>query len=135
MNVISWPRTLFIVLWFAAFIAPAAAAIESANDLLSACEDFERNAKVQGGQISITNSVSGFHASECLGYMGAFQHISVFDGSDGTPILKACLPSTTTRTQLIRVFTNYARSHPERLHIQAGVIATKALQSAFPCAH
>jgi hypothetical protein len=43
------------------------------------------------------------------------------------------LGKTTKLTQLIPVFTKYARSHPQLLNEKAAVVAFQAMQSAFSC--
>jgi hypothetical protein len=118
------------MLWLATLIVPAAA-IRNAGELLSACEDFERNVKDEGGrQLSLPLKGDVF---TCFGFMNAIQDLSVLLNSDATRLLGSCPPSSSRVTQLIRVFTNYARTHPEKLHEKAGDVAILALQNAFPC--
>jgi len=46
---------------------------------------------------------------KCWGYMGAVQDLSGAVDDTGKPVLGYCPDPKTTLTQLIRVFTNYAR--------------------------
>ena len=129
-NIISCCRILLAMLWLATLIVPAVA-IQNAAELLSACEDFERNVKDKGGgQLSLPLKGDVY---TCFGFMNAIQDLSVLLNSDTTRLLGSCPPPSSRVSQLIRVFTNYARTHPERLHEKAGDVAILALQNAFPC--
>ena len=129
-NIISCCRILLAMLWLAMLIVPAAA-IQNAGELLSACEDFERSVKDKGGgQLSLPLKGDVY---TCFGFMNAIQDLSVLLNSDTTRLLGSCPPPSSRVSQLIRVFTNYARKHPETLHEKAGDVAVLALQNAFPC--
>jgi hypothetical protein len=111
----------------------SAYAIETGNDLLSACEVFERNAIVSAEGLRFDRSPPP-EAYMCFGFMNALQQVTRWQSTgDSLPTLEICAPEKSKLTQLIRVFTNYARAHPEELHEQAASVATIALRLAFPC--
>jgi len=45
-----------------------------------------------------------------------------------------CVPESTTRGQLARVFVQYLEKHPEKLKLPAGLLLEDALRESFPCA-
>jgi hypothetical protein len=105
-------------------------AIQSGNDLLQTCEEFERSARsTPDGRITMATG----NPYICWGYMNAVQHLISIVGDDGKPLFGVCAPEASTLTQLIRVFNAYARAHPADLHLQAGAFATTALRAAYPC--
>lgn len=99
----------------------------SANELLQACEALERAMTITGNNFSFPRTEPNY---ECWYFMSAVQQYSTFVNPTGR-VLGACPAETTTLTQLIRVFTNYASSNPEELNMAA--VAVRAVQSAFPC--
>jgi hypothetical protein len=128
-------QTMFKPILFAAVLLllsslPTLAQLQSGNELLLSCEVLERGLKVSGDkQLTIPHDPQAFM---CWGFMAAIQQLSTIR-EDNRRILNACPPPTSTLTQLIRVFTNYAQSHPEELHQPAAWIAVNALRHAFPC--
>jgi hypothetical protein len=76
---------------------------ETGNGLLQACETLERDIRISGNKIQLPARAD---VHKCWGYMGA---------------------------QLIRVFTNYARTHPQELHQTAPMLVLTAMIQAFPC--
>jgi hypothetical protein len=111
--------------------AVAAEPLGSGEGLLEACEELGRSLKPKGGdQVFFT----GINASICWGFMGAMQRVANY----GDPVTQkgqfgACLPPESSLTQLIRVFTAFAKAHPQRLHEQPDRVVIEAFQSAFPC--
>jgi hypothetical protein len=65
--------------------------------------------------------------------MSAVQDLSGAEDETGKRLLNYCPAPKTKLTQLIRVFTNYARTHPQELHEIAPVLIMRAMQEAFPC--
>jgi len=45
----------------------------------------------------------------------------------------ACTPATSTRTQLIAIFVNYAKRNPQRYSEEFADVVFDALAEAFPC--
>jgi hypothetical protein len=66
--------------------------------------------------------------------MSAVQDFSVMvNNQTHERLLNSCPGPDTQLTQLIRVFTNYAKTHPQELHEKASLLAYRAMQIAFPC--
>jgi Rap1a immunity proteins len=64
--------------------------------------------------------------------MGAVQDFSgAVDYETGKRLLGSCPGPKTNLTQLIRVFTNYARTHPQELHEKASLLVYRAMLEAF----
>ena len=103
---------------------------ETGNGLPQACEALERDIRISGKNVQLPARAD---VHKCWGYMGAVQDLSVAVDETGKPLLGSCPSPKTTLTQLIRVFTNYARAHPQELHEKAALLAGRAMQSAFPC--
>jgi hypothetical protein len=91
----------------------------------------EREARFSGDNIQLPNRTD---VHRCWGYMGAVQDFYIIvDDQTRTPLLSACPGPKTKLTQLIRVFTNYARAHPQELHEKASILVYRAMLEAFPC--
>jgi Ssp1 endopeptidase immunity protein Rap1a len=90
---------------------------ETGNGLLQACEALEREARISGNNVALPPRPD---VHKCWGYMGAVQDFSVMVLDEKT-VFNSCPGPKTTLTQLIRVFTNYARTHPEELHEKASL--------------
>ena len=104
---------------------------ETGNTLLQACEALEREARLEGDNIWLPNKAD---VHKCWGYMGAVQDFSVvWMGDPPKPLLDFCPGPKTKLIQFIRVFNNYARTHPQELHQPAPVLIFRAMQLAFPC--
>jgi hypothetical protein len=103
---------------------------ETGNTLLQACEALEREARIEEGQVRLPNKPD---VHKCWGYMGAVQDFSGLVDDTGQRLLNSCPDPKTKLTQHIRVFTNYARTHPQELHERAPVLIMRAMQLAFPC--
>ena len=44
-----------------------------------------------------------------------------------------CVPDTTSRGQMARVFVQFLQSHPEKLKLPAALLIEDALREAYPC--
>jgi hypothetical protein len=107
-----------------------ARAIESARELVDACQDLEKDREGSGKDILIPNSTE---ALICWGYMQAMQDLSVLVDQHGRRVTGSCPPEETTSIQLIQAFLAYARSHTDELKSNAAAIVIKALQESYPC--
>jgi hypothetical protein len=105
---------------------------ESGTALLQACEALEREARISGDRITVP---ARGDIQRCWGYMSAVQDFSIIvtDEKRGIPLLNSFPGPETTLIQLIRVFTEYARRHPQNLHNKASLIVYEAMLAAFPC--
>jgi hypothetical protein len=104
--------------------------MESANELLSSCEDFLRAYRPSG--VGFTLQPESGPAYECWGYINAIQQLSALT-DHGRTLTGACPAPATSALQIMEVVVAYLRKHPEELHERAGVEAVYALRQAFPC--
>jgi hypothetical protein len=104
---------------------------ESGDALLQACEALERTVRISGDKVRLPERTDVY---KCWGYMSAVQDFSILvDYETNKTLFRSCPGPKTTLTQLIRVFTNYARTHPQELHDKASVLVYQAMAEAFPC--
>jgi Rap1a immunity proteins len=103
---------------------------ETGNTLLQACEALEREVRLSGTNVWLPNKAD---VHKCWGYMSAVQDLSGAEDETGKRLLGYCPDPKTNLTQHIRVFNNYARTHPQELHEKAPVLILRAMQEAFPC--
>jgi len=120
--------------WAAAAVAAAAASPAQAiggKQLLQQCEALERGALVSGETVQLPKSQD---AATCWVYMGAVQDLTATVEEEGGPsLIGSCVPPETTRMQLVRAFTTYARAHRADLDLRATALVIPALSKAFPC--
>ena len=94
---------------------PAIASAESAEEMRSACRT-TAEAKVSEDRVNLSQT---FSTGLCWGAFAALQKATrVVDTSRRPQVafFGVCAPDESTRTQLISVFVEYVRVHPERLH-------------------
>jgi hypothetical protein len=70
-------------------------------------------------------------AGSCLGYLWSIIDIQ----SSGSAVngKKACIPRNADMNQMVDLFKNYVRDHPDRRHLLAANLAAEAFALAFPC--
>jgi hypothetical protein len=104
---------------------------ETTGQLLTMCESYERNVRINGEQVMLTDISSG----ECYAYFTAIHDLAFLhlNNSPTGSLPHVCPPTGPKKTQFIRIFTNYARSHPETHHQGAIFGVLTALYQAFPC--
>ena len=91
----------------AASVSPAQAV--TGQELLRQCDALERGALVSGDTVRLPK---GQDAATCWIYMGAVQDVSATVEEEGGPsLIGSCVPPETTRMELVRAFTRYARAH------------------------
>jgi hypothetical protein len=129
-GVVKLRHTAALVLIAIATFCPSAFA-ESAEELLSACNPIA-DAKVSGEQIQF---VHDFSTGECWGAFGTLQRVSrYYSEAPNSPLLRmGCARPESTRSELIAVFVEYVRRHPERRHDDFVDVTLAALQVAYPC--
>jgi hypothetical protein len=111
------------------FATPALAI--DGKQLLRKCEALERGAIISGDSVRLPNSAD---AAECWFYMGAVQDFSATVEKEGGPsIIGSCLRPNTTRIEIVRAFTKYARANRADLDLRATALIIPALVEAFPC--
>jgi hypothetical protein len=122
----------YMAILVALALSPSVTFAESAEVMLSACREVA-SARVSENTAEIPED---FDSGMCWGAFAATQKAIVITNSRNAsegPVLGVCAPSESNRTQLIAVFIEYARTHPERLHEDFFLVALDALRKAFPC--
>ena len=125
-------RVAVLLACAAALIASSSPArAVTAGDLLRQCEALERGAVVKGDTVDLP---AGRPAAECWIYMGAVQDFAATVEREGGPsLLGSCVPPETTRFDLVRAFTRYARARKPDPALRASAAVVQALADAFPC--
>ena len=101
------------------------------QELLRQCEALERDAVVSGETVRLPK---GQDAAACWFYMGAVQDFAATVEDEGGPsVIGSCVPPETTRIDLVRAFTKYARAHRADLDLRGTALVIPALSAAFPC--
>lgn len=103
---------------------------QTARELLHVCELLQSGMHVHGTQVFIP---AGSDVAQCWGFISAVQQYSILADHDGKTLLGACPKPDTSTTQVLRIFIDYARSHPEKLGLPAAAVAFNAMADAFPC--
>lgn len=103
---------------------------ETAEEMMSSCKYFA-DAEVRDQQVTLPGD---FESGRCWGAFGAIQAaiVRVFRPAV-LPAFSVCAPATSTRTQIIRIFLEYAKRNPKTLNEDYFEVALTALQEAFPC--
>jgi len=97
--------------------------------MLSACRPISES-KVTNDTIELK---SDYDTGLCWGAFAAIQRLSATEIGNSGPLLRACVPRDSTRTQLIAIFVRFAQKHPERYQEDFVFVTLSALKSAFPC--
>jgi hypothetical protein len=106
--------------------------IQTGNGFVRSCSDID----AQNDQITAWALA---HISSCTGYlMGLHDGITlmtlVANQSSKANIREPfCLPDSATLGQEVRIVLKYIRANPEKAHMDTSLLATKALEIAFPC--
>lgn len=120
---------VFLSALILAFSSPVLAV--TGQELLQQCEALVRGAVVAGESVTLPK---GQKAAECWFYMGAIQDLTATVEVEGGPsVIGSCVPSATTRLEIVRAFVRYARAHREDLHLRATATLIPALSSAYAC--
>jgi len=115
----------------AALAVSSPAQAVTGQELLRQCDALERGAVVSGETVRLPK---GQDAAACWVYMGAVQDFAATVEDEGGPsVIGSCVPPDTTRLDLVRAFTKYARAHRADLALRATALVIPALSAAFPC--
>jgi hypothetical protein len=106
------------------------ASAESTQVLLSSCKSLS---EVKVNDNATFKMPQDFDTGRCWGAFAVMQKVINITISSEEPALGVCAPETSSRTQLIAIFVDYARRHPSRYHEDFFLVALDALQAAFPC--
>jgi len=103
----------------------------SGYEMLQACESAEHVMRKVGDNVLLLNTPD---VNKCWGFMEAVEQYSTLADQTGRTFLNSCPPLTgINTTQVLRIFTTYARKHPEELSVIAAAVAYNAMADAFPC--
>jgi len=70
-------------------------------------------------------------AGSCLGCLSSI--IDIQSSGNAVNGKKACIPQNADISQMVDLFKNYVRDHPDRRHLLAANLAAEAFALAFPC--
>jgi hypothetical protein len=70
-------------------------------------------------------------AGSCFGYLSSI--IDIQSSGNAVNGKKACIPRNADMNQMVDLFKNYVRDHPERRQLLAANLAAEAFALAFPC--
>jgi hypothetical protein len=118
-------------------VTPAAAKETTASELLNYCELLERTwtPEAHGAQLQQNMGIY------CWGLLGGFLDVAYirYQEKDGDPIysplslMGICVPSGVGRVQFVRMFLQYAHTHPAELHQGEIFMVVNTLKAGFPC--
>lgn len=123
-------RRGIIVCAFAVFsLFSGGAKAETTEQMLSACSPVA-NARVSGEAATF---LQNFDTGLCWGAFSVIQSNIVHIDGDGKRLYEVCAPSESTLTQLVSIFSVYAKNNPHKMHQDFFSVALESLQKAFPC--
>lgn len=122
-----WGCTLLAI---AAALCGSSVQAQTAGEMLKACEIAQRGMHVEGSHVFLP---PGADVNQCWGFIEAVQEYSMLADQDGRTLLHACPPEAGMTTQVLRVFIDYARAHPDKMHLPAAAVAFNAMADAFSC--
>jgi hypothetical protein len=105
---------------------------ETAERMVSACRSIDDGTVIDDDHISF---VKTFDSGLCWGAFASMQTAfnTVDTAHSDTPPFYVCLPSGTSRSQLIKFFVAFMKRHPERLNEDFFFAVRDALKEVFPC--
>lgn len=120
----------FCTILFLLAISSSTAHPQTAGEMLRSCEILQRNAHIEGSSVFLPPDVD---ARQCWGFMAAVQQFSALADQNGKPLLNWCAPEDTKQSDIVRIFVDYARAHPDKVNLIAAAVAYNAMVDAFPC--
>jgi hypothetical protein len=114
--------SLLVILAVALSVTRSGAQIQnlSGNNLYRFCTADASDASLAWGSASL-----------CMGCITAIRDIM----ADGNPLFgkTACIPATVDMGQMVDIVKNEIHSHPERRHLSAVILVSRAFADDFPC--
>ena len=101
---------------------------QTTGEMLHACEMLERGMHVEGKDVYIPPSPS---ANQCWGFMSAVQEYATLADRGGKTLLNACPDPNGTTVQVVHIFTEYARTHPEKGNFLLSSLGSKPLSKSY----
>jgi hypothetical protein len=119
-----------VIVAFARGVSMLAAKAETAGEMQSRCIGVAKAVKGSDRSIEFLATPDSY---QCWGAFTAVQElVTITDPTDG-PLLEVCVPSDSTRLQMIKIFQKYVGDHPDDGRLTFGYVVLKALWKAFPC--
>ena len=115
--------TFFLVVTFSSAFA------DSAEEMLSACRPIAKG-DISGDYVKFPQN---FSTGNCWGAFTVIQKMIVRVDDHRRPFFGVCAPASSTLSQLIAVFVDFAEKNPQRLHEDFFDVSIESLQKAFPC--
>ena len=104
--------------------------IANGTDYLDDCLKADSFLSLEKFESATDRFPSGF----CLGVIqGVIDTLTIITSRDCQGSVLACLPSTVTRLQTVKVVIKYLQEHPQYLHERETGLVLSAITSAFPC--
>ncbi|MDJ0709491.1 MAG: Rap1a/Tai family immunity protein [Woeseiaceae bacterium] len=119
-------RAAIVVVIFLFSVVPVEHAMASGNQYLGPCK--QALAYMQKEDGSSADIDSGLCGGFVLGVGRVYQ-----DLKPHLPELAICIPREVIPFQFLKVFVGYLESHPEELHEDELILATRAFRDAWPC--
>lgn len=110
--------------------------VESTEQMVSTCREVPNAAVGQDGQVRLKDSMDN---GLCWGYFSVFPIIirttyDMHSGNSATYPFRVCVGhSGLTVNQIVAIFLEYAKRHPERYRDDAFLVGMEAMKEAFPC--
>jgi len=109
-------------------VLAGAAFSETTERMVSACKGVVEATQLGDKTIKLPQD---FDTGLCWGAFAALQYaINIYTQE---MMFGVCAPEKSTRSQLIAIFVEYAKKHPERYHEDSFLVAINALHDVFPC--
>lgn len=106
---------------------------ETALQVGSWCKDFSNAVELgSDGRFQLNREWTP-DDSFCWGAFAVIQEFATYASASGYVMLGICAPASSTRIQLIRIFSKYVEDHPATANVKFARIARQALAEAFPC--
>jgi len=127
-------RALLLAVFVVAGVAPwsaasAAQAVQTGNDLLTACRLLANNDTDVKNDANATSD-DPLHLGICFGEIEALNWLAP---GDYDPNLRSCVPADITTAQMAKVIVQYLGRRPERLREPFEGLALEALAHTWPC--
>jgi hypothetical protein len=104
---------------------------DTAQEMAGYCQPYRAAVVTGPGEIKVDADANSQY---CWGAFSAVQDLgNLALGKAQRATLRLCLPSKSTRLELLKVFLRYMDQHPELGHYTFGQVVVRALEQAFPC--
>lgn len=74
-----------------------------------------------------------FESGTCWGAFGMLHQVLLLADQNAQPMLRACIPSNATRTELIAIFVRHVEQHPEEYGKDFQIVAINSVLHVYPC--